>query len=227
MDLRAVTARVRRKVSTEGPKATVKHGAHLARRLALAREEHIWYRLTVAGERPNLELPPGVSITAATSASDVDDIAALGQDPGTAHRHFEEGHTLWLAREDGEVLFACWIFWTSAPMFAVPGGQMSLWPGTVLLEDSFVSPLARGRGIAPASWSQIADQLGAQRVESVLTKVETVNRPSRSAVEKAGFVEIGVMGLRKVAGYRRTTLHPHGHDAAIAPLARGLQARLD
>jgi GNAT superfamily N-acetyltransferase len=226
MDLLAAATRVRRKLSTEGPRATAAHGAHLIGRVVLAREQHIWYELAVAGPRPHLALPPGVSIATATSADDVADIAALGQDPGTARAHFDEGHTLWLAREDGEVLFACWIFTESAPMFAVPGGQMTLWPGTVLLEDSFVSPLARGRGIAPASWSLIADRLGAQPVERVITKVETVNKPSRSAVEKAGFAEIGVMDLTKVGPYRRTTLHPDGEEAVIDPLARALHARL-
>jgi GNAT superfamily N-acetyltransferase len=226
MEVPALATRVHRKLSSEGATATALHGLRRVERLALAREHHLWYRLVVAGPRPHLPLPSGVSIATAGSRDDVDEIAALGQDPGTARRHFDEGHTLWLAREGGEVLFACWIFTKSAPMFAAPGREMTLWPGTVLLEDSFVSPLARGRGIAPASWSLIADRLGSQGVESVLTKVETDNMPSRHAVEKAGFAEIGVMDLLKIASYRRTTLRPHGDDAAVEPLARSLHARL-
>jgi GNAT superfamily N-acetyltransferase len=226
MKVPAALTRVRRKLSSEGAAATARHGARRVERLALAREDHIWYRLTVDGARPHLELPPGVSIATATSVRDVDAIAELGQDPGTARRHFDEGHTLWLAREGGDVLFACWIFTKSAPMFAAPGRQMTLWPGTVLLEDSFVSPLARGRGIAPASWSLIADGLRSQDVESVLTKVETDNTPSRHAVEKAGFAEIGEMHLTKLARVRRTTLRPYGDDPAVEPLARSLHARL-
>jgi RimJ/RimL family protein N-acetyltransferase len=169
------------------------------------REEHVWYRLSVCPGRDAFELPEGVRMTRAT-VGEVDRVTELGQDGRTARGYHAAGNDLWLTLEGDAALFACWTFHRQAPVFAAPGGWMELPAHTVCLEDSVTSPAARGRGIAPASWSAIAEVLAADGVDSMITKVETENRASRRAVEKAGFETIGVMRLTRRAGRNRTVL---------------------
>jgi len=213
--------RARRKLAREGPGATLRHAAHLLSRRVYLREDHVWYRLEPTRRNRKLKLPSGVEIRRA-SPEEVDRVAELGQDLADAHEHHEAGHELWLTYEGDAVLFACWIFRDKAPVMAAPGGVLELGPETVCLEDSFTSERSRGRGIAPASWSQIARRLAAGGVTSIITKVETDNVPSKRAVRKAGFRPIGVMHLTKLGGRKHTVLEAAGEGPA-ADLAERLR----
>ena len=76
------------------------------------------------------------------------------------------------------------------------------------LEDSATSPRARGRGVAPGAWTGIADSVRDEGLEHMITKVGVENAPSRKAVTKAGFRELGVMRLVKRGPRKHTTMTP-------------------
>ncbi len=62
-------------------------------------------------------------------------------------------------------------------MAAARGGWLSLPEGTVCLEDSVTSPDYRGRGVAPAAWSQIAAAAAEDGYATMVTKVRRPTRP--------------------------------------------------
>ena len=194
----------------------------LARRPFYRKEEHVWYQLDVNAERPRREFVEGVKLIRA-GAHDAHRVVELGQVEAEARERLAAGNDLWLAVDDeGRALFACWTFRSETPVFAAPHGQLALPPGTVCLEDSVASPLARGKGIAPASWTAIADKLSEEGFDVMITKVTTDNAPSRKAVQKSGFREIGVMSLTRIGPRQQVALLSTGGVADA--IARGLAA---
>ena len=220
-DIRAgVAIRALRMLRREGPRSFAIRAWERGRHLVYLREEHVWYGLDLLASRTRHELPSGVRLIRA-GAADTARVAAFGQDPEAARRRHSAGNDLWLALEGDDPLFCCWTFWGIAPVLAAPGGWLELPPDTVCLEDSATSPAARGRGIAPGSWSAIAEILAAEGVTAMITKVTPENTASRRAVTKAGFAEIGVMRLTRLGRRKRTTME------VIAPgLGDELAARL-
>lgn len=164
---------------------------------------YVWYELALQGERPRRELSGTLELRAA-SPEDVPLLEQLPADsavtpidaPG-ARRRLDEGATLWLVTEEGRVAFACWTFADRAPVWAARGAAVALPAGVVCLEDSHSSPDFRGRGVAPAAWSGIADRLAADGNTAMVTKVGEANVASRRAVEKAGFRAIATMRMGK------------------------------
>jgi RimJ/RimL family protein N-acetyltransferase len=198
------------KTRREGIGAALARAWEVAQRPVYYREEHIWYQLDLTGERPRREFVEGVRLVRA-GASDAHRVEDVGQFEDEARRRLAAGNDLWLVLDDQDrSLFACWTFRSETPVLAAPGGRLSLPPGTACLEDSVTSPLARGKGIAPAAWTAIADTLVEEGFESMITKVTTDNAPSRKAVEKAGFREIAVMRTTSVATRRRVALARSG-----------------
>lgn len=208
-----VLHRVVRKIRRDGLAATMRLAAVLVRERTFLHEEHFWYELETGGDRPRRELPEGLTVSLA-GPDEVGQVAELGQDVAEAELHHSLDGELWITREGDVPLFACWIFPERSPVLAAPGGWLELPPGVAVLENSFTSPLARGRGIAPASWCHVADVLAERGVRSLITKVEVVNFPSRKAVTKAGFSEIGLMSLTRVAGHKWVSLVPAGSGLA-------------
>jgi len=171
------------------------------------REDHVWYQLDVAAERPRRELPPEVRLARA-GLEQAGRVEELGQSAAVARRRHAEGNALWLALDGDELLFGCWTFSRRAPVLAANGGWLELPAGIACLEDSATLPAARGRGFAPGSWTAIADRLAADGCTAMITKVGVENTASRKAVAKAGFREIGVMRLRRYGARTRATLEP-------------------
>jgi L-amino acid N-acyltransferase YncA len=69
----------------------------------------------------------------------------------------------------------------------------------------------RGRGLAPAVWSEVSEQLRAEGVEGLVTKVGLANDASRRAVMKSGFEEIGhVVVSRRNGRIRVEVREPRG-----------------
>ena len=156
-------------------------------------EEHVWYQLDLAGERPRRELPEDVRLVRAGD----DRLAGaveMGQRIDEVRARRAAGNDLWLAEDDGGPLFRCWIYRRRAPVLAAPGGWLELPADTVVLEDSATTPRARGRGIAPGAWTAIADSLRDEGLAHMITKVGVENEASRKAVAKAGFRESGSCG---------------------------------
>jgi GNAT superfamily N-acetyltransferase len=115
----------------------------------------------------------------------------------------ESGADLWLVLDGQQLVFACWIFHGSMPMLAAPGARLMLPPEIVCLEDSLTSASYRGRGVAPAAWSEIADALEPTGVEYIITKIEESNTASRRAIVKSGFHESAIMHFQLIGFWRR------------------------
>jgi ribosomal protein S18 acetylase RimI-like enzyme len=161
-------------------------------------ESHVWYGLELGAPRPRWQLDEGLVLRRA-GEHDLDAVSAL-PDAGSQlalAAALEEGHHLWLVEEGGTAAFCCWTHWDRAPVAAAPDGWLDLPAGTVCVEDSVTSPAYRGRGVAPAAWCGIADDLADAGQKALITKVEVDNRSSRRAVEKAGFAEVAIMARNR------------------------------
>jgi RimJ/RimL family protein N-acetyltransferase len=200
----------------------------LAHRLWLD-ESHVWYLLDLA-RLQRLPLRRGYELRSGT----LDDRPALAQHPETtptenAKRRLERGAQLWLVTIGDQIAFACWIFFDTTPAIAARGGELRLPAGTACLEDSFTTPDHRGRGIAGAAWTAIAEHLADDAYEMLITKVAVENTPSRRAVEKAGFRPAGEMrlhrrGFRTRVSVSSTAAELTGPEARTeAELERGLR----
>jgi L-amino acid N-acyltransferase YncA len=87
-------------------------------------------------------------------------------------------------------MFACWSFMESSPVGQAKRGWLQLPEHVVYLKDVATAEAARGRGVAPAAMSAIADSLAAEGVTSIIARVEDQNRASRRLHEKLGYREI-------------------------------------
>ena len=128
--------------------------------------------------------------------------------------------------DDDGPLFSCFTFRKATPVAAAAKGRLPLPPGTACLEDSVTSAAARGRGIAPACWTLIGDELAAAGFTTLVTKIETSNAASRRAVEKVGFEPVAVMDFVRVGARRRTAVEALGGHRRRARHAPGLAAQL-
>jgi hypothetical protein len=176
--------------------------------MAYLREEHTWWQQDLDA-RPRFELAEGLRFVRATPA-DTGAVAALGQDPAMAQDRLAEGNDLWLVFDGDRPLFACYTFRQTAPVMAASGGELDLPDGAACLEDSLASPAARGRGIAPATWTLVGDTLREEGFKALVTKVETSNKSSNRAVEKVGFRPIASMEHERVVMRRHTAVEPIG-----------------
>lgn len=216
-----MTSRLVVSLRRRGAGETAKRVAAKAGRVVLLRERHSWYALDLRSERPSLELPPAIELVPA--------------DPGNAHlyealpsvtrslatKRLAGGVEGWLALEGGRPAFGCWLFRGRVPILAARGGFLELPPGFVCLEDSVTAPAFRGRGIAPAVWSLLADRVEAAGGEWLITKIEWDNTAVRRALEKVGFASIGEMGFVRVGPYRRrsVSVEPGSPGEVVASLA--------
>jgi hypothetical protein len=145
--------------------------------------------------------------------------------PNGAEQRLQDGAELYLIVESatGARAFACWIFHGHTPVAAARGGRLSLPDDVVCLEDSGANSDFRGRGLAPAGWTAIADDLGANGFATIVTKVGEENAPSRKAVLKAGFEEGALMRVRRtgfVSHVAMSPLHATSVQFLIESLAR-------
>lgn len=204
-------------------RALRRHGAAGALRRAWALREHdIWFALDLGGERPRRSLPDGMELRRGGAT----DLPRL---EGLVHYRRAEALArlalparLHLVTEGDEVLFVCWVFPRATPLGVAPDGTLELPTGVACLEDSVAAPAARGRGIAPAAWALIADDLAAEGFAHLVTKVQSDNDGSRRAVRKAGFVEVAEALVSRTGPLWRARVQPL--DAGLgAELARRLE----
>lgn len=181
----------------------------------------MWYTLDLAGERKRRPLAGDLTLHAGSPADCdlLDELPTVS--PAQGRARLAGGNDLWMVLEGGHPLFSCFIFRASAPAIAAPNGSLTLPDGTACLEDSVTGAAARGRGIAPAAWSAIADILTGEGLHDLITKVAVENGPSRRAVVKAGFRPVALMQFRRIGTLRRT--HVYGLDDPVGEaLARTL-----
>jgi GNAT superfamily N-acetyltransferase len=198
-------SRVRGAVSRHGWGGVAALAAAELRKRAYLSEHHVWYELDLTAERPHPSLEAGLTLRQGDEA----EVGRLGEveiGEAIAWERLRAGNDWWVVLDQGELLFNCWIFRGQTPVLAAPGGQLGLPPGCVCLEDSATAEAARGRGIAPAAWALIADQVLADGDTRMITKVAVENTPSRRAVNKAGFEEVAVMHFVRRGPSRRTSV---------------------
>jgi RimJ/RimL family protein N-acetyltransferase len=180
------------------------------RKLAYLREEHVWYERDLHGGFGAHELPDGLRLVRA-DASQVDWVVPLGQDRDQAQARLEAGNDLWFVLdEQDEPVFLAFTFRQVTPVIAAADGELDLPLGAACLEDSVTAPAVRGRGIAPAAWVLIAEQLGRAGFTEMLAKIETDNEPSKRVAEKAGFRPVAVMQHERTGARRRTAVQALG-----------------
>lgn len=215
MALAAPVGRARRALRRYGVAGALGRSLELARAAAAgSEEEHVWYELPLAPGRPRRELDPAFVLVAATEDQlpHLDELWAI--DRAEALRRLTGDGALWLVLAAGRPAFSCWTFRGRMPIRSADGGWLALPDDTANLEESMTAAAYRGRSLAPAAWSLIADRLAADGLRRLVTKVEERNAASRAAVVKAGFREIG----RTVATRRRgrATVRLSGEPEATA-----------
>lgn len=211
MDVGGWAGRLRTSYERRGGWATVAEAALRARHSVWPHEAHVWYRLDLRQRCAQQSLPAGLVL----QRGGPEELWALRQfesiGEADARGRLERGATWYLVQDErGTPYFSCWLLRREAPVLAVRGGELVVPADMVVLEDSVTAAAARGKGVAPAAWSQIAADAGG--AEAMVTKVAVENTASRRAVTKAGFVPFAVVGFRRRTLARRTTVAPVGDN---------------
>ncbi len=192
----------------------------------------VWYQLELASSpRPRLHLEEGLELREG-HAEDARLMQQLPPDPWVspmdqkiAARRLASGHRLWLVRSGEEAAFACWSFRGWAPVYGARRGRMEIAPGVVLVEDLFTWPAFRGRGIASAVLSTLAERFAEEGAQALMIRVHVPNAPSHRTVQKVGFREVARMQIveRDWRKRIRVAFPPVGGSAApwLASLNRG------
>jgi len=158
-------------------------------RAATAAGEWRWYRVDVSDMAPR-PLPDGMELHRCRPA----DIALFARVAPMASRdaaqRLSAGGVPWLVLADGQPMFACWSFTEQAPVGQAKGGWLQLPDHVAYLKDVVTAEAARGRGVAPAAMSTVADALACQGVTSIIARVEDHNVASRRLHEKLGYREL-------------------------------------
>jgi hypothetical protein len=185
-----------------------RHSSRSLLHLFYRHERHIWY----AGATSDIKAERPLSIGLALQRAGSEHLDLLSQSNlcgrTQAERFLAEGADLWMVRDAERAAFCCWIFRRRMPVVAARGGRMGLPSDTVCLEGSVTGLEYRGRGIAPAAWSLIALHLQQEGIQTIITKVEIENMPSRRAVLKAGFHEAAAMDFLKLGRKLRIQVIP-------------------
>ncbi len=206
--------RFRRVILRHGVAGCLTLGARYAVRYlftALYRHErHVWYSAAPEAVKADRPLPKGLELQRSGRAQF--DLLSQSNLYGwsAAETLLEQGGDLWIVREAERPAFCCWIFRERIPTIAACGGWKGLPSNTACLEEAVTDADYRGRGIAPAAWSLIAQRLKQEGIRKIITKVEEDNMPMRRAVLKAGLHEVAMVDYLKVGGLSRVRVVPVG-----------------
>ncbi len=185
--------RVREALNEHGVVGVARKVVERTRRHVRLHEEHVWYELRLEGAAQLVRPLDDLELRRAR-VSDAALLGAFGRHPELVAECIRSGHDLWFVMDGDTPAFTCFIQRGESQMLAARGGRLELPSATVCLEDSITSPDYRGRGLAPAAWTNLAAYLEQEPgLDSMITKVAVENVPSRKAVTKAGFVEIALM----------------------------------
>jgi len=187
--------------------------AGLVERVAFT-DRQVWYELDPSAERPRVDLAEGFSASR-PGAEGVELIERLPTiSAAEATRRLGGGADLWMALSDGEPAFSCWVFRGTAPAPAAPSGSLAMPDGVVCLEDSVTGRDFRGRGLAPAVWTILADEEQRAGTRSIITRIGEENVPSRRAILKSGFHEIALVAHTRRGLSERVSVRPLGGETA-------------
>lgn len=213
---RPLAAKVAARVRRDGVRGTLSHALEvIGPRLNLA-EMHIWYAVELDRDRPRPPLPPGFRQLRATQEH-LPLLERLAGDVSQGRTRMESGADLWFVIEEGsgDPVFRVWTFYDQAPVYAAPGGILSMPPGVVNLEDAITSARVRGLGIAPAGYAAVFDQVAKERAgTTMVAKPPEENAPQRRAMEKAGFRPFARQRFVRRGPYERVLITPYGEGLA-------------
>lgn len=197
-------------IATRAERAVRKHGLGGTARLAVRRlkprpriaADYLWYRLELAhAGRPRPALPAGLRLRRGGIA-DLELLLSMPRDgevttmtEQVVRSRLAADGTPWLVEYHRQILFSCWTFERKLPVRGERRWRLALPSGVVGLEDSFVLPAFRGRGIASAAWAQIGDRCAEAGCDAVIVKVDVRNAPSRRVAQKAGFSPVARMRI--------------------------------
>jgi RimJ/RimL family protein N-acetyltransferase len=149
-----------------------------------------WYRLELS-RNERRELPAGMELRRCQEA----DIPLFAQlEPiasRDAKRRFAAGGVLWMVVSEGRPAFAAWTFAERVPIGQAKSGWLELPENTTQLKDLVTAEAARGRGIATAAVSMIADHVAGEGATYIVGRVADSNLASRRVYGKLGFVTLG------------------------------------
>lgn len=186
----------------------------LTRERTYLNEVHVWSELDIASPRPRVALPPGLRIRRGRS----DDLCLLESldtvGPHEALRWLSAGHEIWFVLDGAQAVFSCGVFHTSMPDLSMPTRLLPLPVDMAAIEGSVVAPAARGRGVAPAAWTLIADAMAERGLSRLTRRVAIGNQPARRAGPKAGFREVAQVRYRKVGPWSTRSVQPTGDSFA-------------
>lgn len=160
--------------------------------------QHVWHALRLDAQRPHPRLPDGLRLVIGEERH----LPLLATIPATgqlmARDWLRAGTRLFLVLDsDDRAVFAAWVFHREVSISVAPGGWLPLPDGVGALDECYVAAGHRGRGIAPAAWSLIADALE-QEGDEALLGIAVENDPSaRRVLAKAGFDPITRMSARR------------------------------
>jgi len=169
-------------------------------------EHHVSYLVELDAERPRPELPDGLRLVEG-DASDLHQLPAI---PATGvimgRGWLERGARLFLVLDaEDRAAFAGWVFHDEVSVSVAPRGWLALPDGVGCLDECYIAPHLRGRGIAPAAFSLIADRLAAEGDSMLLAVTGAEGRAPWRALEKAGLGPVADLYTRRhlnVAGMR-------------------------
>lgn len=210
-----ILGRFRRALRRYGVRGTLARLATLLSELVRLDQTHVWYELPLTDSPPRLRLEPPLRLVRAdtTRLGLLDDLWAI--DPGEAARRLADEGTLWFVLDGERPVFSCWTFRRRTPIRAAPGGWLALPDDTACLEESLTVAGYRGRGVAPAAWSEVVERLRGEPLRRLVATIEQDNTASRRVVEKIGFHEIGTVHTRRRAGRLSVSAEPLDGDAAF------------
>jgi SAM-dependent methyltransferase/GNAT superfamily N-acetyltransferase len=138
---------------------------------------------------------------------DVDDYVQLCPWASAAaiRGRLRRGLRCFVARHEGRIVHAGWTT-TSGAWIEYLGGEMPLAPGDVYQFESYTAAPLRGRGIAAARVSAMADQLAREGHRRLIACVLPENAAAFRPLEKAGYRAVGQISAIGGGPWRRLRL---------------------
>ena len=139
---------------------------------------------------------------------DVPDYLRLrpGADVAEILGRLQRGLRCFIARYEGRIVHAGWVT-TSHARVDYLDVEMPLAPGDAYQFESFTAPAFRGRGIAAARVSAMADHLARDGQRRLIACVLPENTAALRVLEKAGYRAVGRIGALRCGPWRRIRIH--------------------
>ena len=183
----AAVGRLRRAVATYGTAGLAQEASRRARTWAHRAEEHLWWELDLRVERTPHPMPDGF-VLCRLPESDVDlaaDLRVVNFE--AAAERYRRGGEFWTVQRAGRLVFGVWMFPSSLPVHAVPGGWVGVPPGVIGMEDGAVAPEASRANIALPALDHIAEHYREQGAHAIVAKTAVTNRPVFVLLTRAGY----------------------------------------